>query len=195
MAACERLEIQYGLQPTNHGLQGGTHDRFDRARSGSEQQPFHSRFRDYLRQSYYLEIATEPEAETYNGLRNLSGSDVAHGPKRYSELLPGHARDRVEQRGTEQPDSVRRPRNGVGGVAATDRRLSGKPADIEAHAGVDSLIGYVAREVALAMREAGTWKELHAVLAEHGLQIKPHGAGLVIGDPGLNVVQGKRVRA
>ena len=56
---------------------------------------------------------------------------------------------------------------------------------MEAHAGVDSLIGYAAREVAPAMRRATSWQELHAALAEHGLQIKPRGAGLVIGDAGL----------
>lgn len=58
---------------------------------------------------------------------------------------------------------------------------------MEAHAGVDSLIGYAAREVAPAMRRATSWQELHAALAEHGLQIKPRGAGLVIGDAGLGL--------
>ncbi len=186
MEACERLEIQYGLQPTNHGLEGGTYDRLGRGRPGPEQ-PFDSRFREYLRKSYALAIAERPEAETYNGLRNLSGSSMAHGPQRYSELLPSHARDRVEQGRTAQPDSVRWKGNGPGGDAGEGRLIDGKAADMEAHAGVDSLIGYAAREVAPAMRRVTSWEELHSAIAEHGLEIKPRGAGMVIGDPDLNL--------
>jgi len=184
MEACERLEIKHGLQPTNHGLtEGKAYDRPDRIQLGAERK-HDSRFREFLRQSYHLALAERPEAETYNGLRNLSGSSVAHGPGRYSELLPRDARDRVEQGRTQQPDSVRRARNGAGRDGAG---IDGKAADMEAHAGVDSLIGYVAREVAPAMRRATNWQELHAALAEHGLQIKPRGAGFVIGDAGLRL--------
>ncbi|MDD3550653.1 MAG: relaxase/mobilization nuclease domain-containing protein [Methanothrix soehngenii] len=184
MEACERLEIKHGLQRTNHGLtEGKAYDRPDRIQLGPERQ-HDSRFREFLRQSYHLALAERPEAETYNGLRNLSGSGVAHGPGRYSELLPRHARDRMEQGRTQQPDSVRRARNGAGRDGAG---IDGKAADMEAHAGVDSLIGYAAREVAPAMRRATSWQELHAALAEHGLQIKPRGAGLVIGDAGLGL--------
>ena len=53
---------------------------------------------------------------------------------------------------------------------------------MEAHSGVRSLEGYVASEVGEAIQRATTWKEVHAALAAHGLQIKPRGAGLVIGD-------------
>lgn len=186
METCERLEIKYGLQRTNHGLtEGKAYDRPDRIQLGPEQQ-HDSRFREFLRQSYYLALAEQQEAETYNDLRNLSGSSVAHGPRRYSELLPGHARDCVEQGGTQQPDSMRRAGDGIGRDGAAGR-IDGKAADLEAHAGVDSLISYAAREVAPAMRKASNWQELHAALAEHGLQIKPRGAGLVIGDAGLGL--------
>lgn len=184
MEACERLEITHGLTRTNHGLtEGKAYERPDRIQLGPERE-HDTRFREYLRQSYYLKIAERPEAETYNGLRNLSGSSVAHGPRRYSELLPGHARDRVEQGRPQSPDGLRRAGNGVGGAGAG---LDGKAADMEAHAGIDSLIGYAAREVAPAMRKAANWQELHAALAEHGLQIKPRGAGFVIGDAELRL--------
>lgn len=185
MEACERLEIKYGLQRTNHGLQEVTHDR-ERIALGPERE-HDSRFRAFLRQSYFAAIAERPEAETYDGLRNLSGSSVARGPRRYSELLPRHARDRVEQGRAEQLDGVRRSRDGARRDGDPGTGISGKAADMEAHAGVESLIGYVAREVAPAMRQATDWQQLHAVLAEHGLRIKPRGAGLVIGDPGLNL--------
>lgn len=66
-------------------------------------------------------------------------------------------------------------------------KTRGSAQDIEAYTGVESLTGKVTREVAPAMRRAANWQELHAALAEHGLRIKPHGAGLVIGDDGLGL--------
>lgn len=66
--------------------------------------------------------------------------------------------------------------------ARSDRTGAGRAGDMEAHAGVESLAGHIARVVAPAMRAAMNWQELHAVLAEHGLQIKPRGAGFVVGD-------------
>lgn len=183
MEACERLEVKFGLEHDDHGLtEGKAYDRSDRIRIGPER-GHDSRFRDYLRKSYDLKIAERPEAKTYDDLRELPGSGVAHGPERYSVLLPGNARHRVDQSGTQHPDGVRRAGNG----ARRDGRIGGRAADMEAHAGVDSLVGYVAREVAPAMRRATTWKELHAAAGEHGLEIKPRGAGLVIGDAGLGL--------
>jgi hypothetical protein len=88
METCERLEIEYGLQPTNHGLHG------------------------------------------------------------------------------EQPKA----------------KIKDKQASAEAHSGVETLTGYVAREVSPALHKATSWQELHATLAEHGLEIKKRGAGLVIGN-------------
>lgn len=93
MAACERLEIEYGLQRTNHGL---------------------------------------------TGQRNQKEREQA--------------------------------------------RIPAKQAQAEAHSGIDTLIGHITREVAPAMHKAANWQELHAVLASHGLQTKPRGAGLVIGN-------------
>lgn len=114
MEACERLEIQYGLQRTNHGIGEQQNERPDRIRLGPGQQP--------------------------------------------------HERD-----------------------SRFRRRVGGRAADMEAHSAVESLTGYVAREVAPAMRKATSWQEVHTALAEHGLEIKLRGAGLVIGDPGLQL--------
>ncbi|HWK37926.1 MAG TPA: TraI/MobA(P) family conjugative relaxase [Hyphomicrobium sp.] len=66
-------------------------------------------------------------------------------------------------------------------------KTKGSAKDIEAHSGVESLIGKVTREVAPAMRMAANWQELHTALGEHGLEIKPRGAGLVIGEAGLGL--------
>ncbi len=61
----------------------------------------------------------------------------------------------------------------------------GKAADIEKHSGLETLTGYVAREVAPAIREAKSWQEVHEALSEHGLLMTERGAGLIIGDPEL----------
>lgn len=105
MEACERLELQYGLQRTNHGF----------GREGGSTVP--------ISQEVMGKCGTRPGTVT-----------------------------------------------------------GGKAADMEAHSGVRSLEGYVANEAGEAIQRATTWKEVHAALAAHGLQIKPRGAGLVIGD-------------
>jgi hypothetical protein len=64
-------------------------------------------------------------------------------------------------------------------------KIREKQAGAEAHSGVETLTGYVAREVSPALYKAKNWKELHAALAEHGLEIKKRGAGLVIGHTAL----------
>lgn len=246
MEACERLEIQHGLQRTNHGLvegkaQGGPH----RIRLAPEQQPHErdTRFRAYLRESYSLALAELPEAttrntpktlltqgehhdrrdsirlgrrehpserdpavrrriqESYNlalgeppeaktlhGLRNLSSCRLAHAGKGSPVLLPSDARHGVEQRGKELLDGLRRAGNGDRADAGgRSQRLGSRTADMEAHSAVESLTSYVAREVAPALRKATSWKEVHEALGAHGLEIKPRGAGLVIGDPGLQL--------
>lgn len=60
-------------------------------------------------------------------------------------------------------------------------KIRDKQATAEAHSGIESLTGYVSREVAPAIHKATNWQQLHAALAEHGLSIKKRGAGLVIG--------------
>ncbi len=194
MEACERLEIQYGLERTNHGLEKGiSHDRQrERRRNielGPEQRPDErdSRFRRYLCQSYNLQIGEPPEAQTLNGLRNLSGCHMARASERSPVLLPGHARTGVEQSGKESADSVRWTRNGNRTDANAAGGLTGRIRDIEAQSLQETLAGYVVREAVEPLRQADSWKKLHDTAAEHGLTIKLRGAGLVIGDEGLNL--------
>jgi hypothetical protein len=184
MEECDRLERKYKLKPTNHGLTGESkHERSHDIRLTQERRPEQrdSRSRQHLRESYDLSFGYEPEAESLNGVRNLSGCRMVRTAKGGSLLLPGNARNGLQQRGTERPDSVRRSGDGARGDAGERVDIPPKQAQAEAHSGVESLIGYVAREVAPAMRKAGNWQQLHAALASHGLEIKKRGAGLVIG--------------
>ncbi|MBT1009840.1 relaxase/mobilization nuclease domain-containing protein, partial [Salmonella enterica subsp. enterica serovar Typhimurium] len=62
-------------------------------------------------------------------------------------------------------------------------RIGAKVASVEAQSGIETLTGYAARELAPAMRQATSWQELHGAAAEHGLEVRQRGAGLVIGEP------------
>lgn len=72
--------------------------------------------------------------------------------------------------------------HGLTGEKTKKEKLAERQAQAEAHGGIETLSGYVARELAKPLREAASWEELHGVLSEHGLQIKKRGAGLVIGN-------------
>lgn len=193
MEACERLEIKYHLQRTNHGLsKDKSHERDDRTgkvRLEPTQQPGQrdSRFRQFLRKSHDLTLTEPPEAATLNGLRNLSSCYMARTAQGATVLLQDNARFGVESSGKEPVDSLRREGNGDRTVAGETRgrRLSSKAAEIEIQSGIETLAGYVARDVSPEIRKATNWIEVHQVLAEHGLQAKLHGAGLVIGDDSI----------
>lgn len=55
-----------------------------------------------------------------------------------------------------------------------------RAADMEQHAAVESLLGWIRRECAAQIREARTWAQLHQALDEHGLQLRVRGNGFVI---------------
>jgi len=59
---------------------------------------------------------------------------------------------------------------------------SSKASDMMTHAGISSLEQYVRQKVGDQLRAATSWNDIHATLGQHGLTIKPRGAGLVIGD-------------
>jgi hypothetical protein len=52
--------------------------------------------------------------------------------------------------------------------------------DMEHHAGVESLIGWIQRTCKEQLGAATSWMQLHATLAQHGLQLQARGNGLVI---------------
>lgn len=70
--------------------------------------------------------------------------------------------------------------NGMG----QGQRLN-RAGDLEAHQGEQSLLGWIQEQLGERLKQAslhGTdWQAIHGVLSEHNLEIKPRGAGLVIG--------------
>ncbi|EMU77277.1 relaxase/mobilization nuclease domain protein [Escherichia coli MP021017.9] len=151
MEACERLEVEHGLQRTFHGLEAKQrHQNRDielLPAKAPEQRD--SLFREHLRNAYDLSISKPPEAKTLNGLRKLSDP-------------------RLQRQSADKAEPV---------------RIGAKVASVEAQSGIETLIGYAARELAPAMRQATSWQELHDAAAEHGLEVRQRGAGLVIGEP------------
>ncbi|HBQ1252558.1 TPA: relaxase/mobilization nuclease domain-containing protein [Klebsiella pneumoniae] len=151
MVACERLEVEHGLQRTFHGLEAKQrHQNRDielLPAKAPEQRD--SLFREHLRNAYDLSISKPPEAKTLNGLRKLSDT-------------------RLQRQSADKAEPV---------------RIGAKVASVEAQSGIETLTGYAARELAPAMRQATSWQELHDAAAEHGLEVRQRGAGLVIGEP------------
>ena len=66
--------------------------------------------------------------------------------------------------------------------AVQKRGAENRAADMERHAGVESLIGWVQRECLDRLNSAASWAELHDTLHEHGLELQQRGNGIVIAD-------------
>ncbi|MFC4620740.1 TraI/MobA(P) family conjugative relaxase [Comamonas nitrativorans] len=68
------------------------------------------------------------------------------------------------------------------------RGAASRAADMERHAGVESLVGWIKRECLDDIKAAQSWTELHQVMRDNGLEITPRGNGLVIrADDGMMV--------
>ncbi len=52
--------------------------------------------------------------------------------------------------------------------------------DMEHHAGIESLLGWIQRGCKTQIQQAQSWEELHAILAMNGLHLHPRSNGLVI---------------
>ncbi|WMJ10091.1 TraI/MobA(P) family conjugative relaxase [Nitrosomonas sp. sh817] len=52
--------------------------------------------------------------------------------------------------------------------------------EIETRTGVESLLGWINREVLTEIKHADNWQDLHQVLKRHGLEIKERGNGFVL---------------
>lgn len=68
--------------------------------------------------------------------------------------------------------------NHVGSKTQSENRA----ADMEQHAGIESLLTWVRRECLPKMQAARSWEELHQSLSANGLEIRERGNGLVIVD-------------
>ncbi|WP_394065481.1 TraI/MobA(P) family conjugative relaxase [Alcaligenes sp. WGS1538] len=60
------------------------------------------------------------------------------------------------------------------------REAASRAADMERHAGVESLVGWIKRECLEEIKAAQSWGELHQVMRDNGLEMTPRGNGLVI---------------
>lgn len=197
MEACERLEQQYDLQRTNHGLQeavtrslnserSNTNEhRNDRDRYGEFDRDAKPVDDEHLRQPYAPILGGPQEAATLNSVRTLSSIDVVQFPRGIEVLLPRHGQDHVEQGRTQPADGVRWPGDGRSSAPGrTSQGVSGAAESMEKHSGLESFVGWTKREVLPSLVGVDSWEAIHAALGESGLTIKPHGAGLVIGELG-----------
>lgn len=57
----------------------------------------------------------------------------------------------------------------------------GRAGDMEQHAGVESLVGWIRRECLDEIKGAQSWQALHQVMRDNGLEMRARGNGLVIG--------------
>ncbi|AZR34859.1 TraI/MobA(P) family conjugative relaxase [Xanthomonas vasicola] len=66
----------------------------------------------------------------------------------------------------------------------TARKTAGenRAGDMERHAGVESLLGWIKRECSDQIKNAQSWAELHAVMQRNGLELRERGNGLVVTD-------------
>lgn len=56
----------------------------------------------------------------------------------------------------------------------------GRAADMEQHAGIESLVGWIKRECLDDIKSAQSWPELHQVMRENGLELRQRANGFVI---------------
>lgn len=59
-------------------------------------------------------------------------------------------------------------------------RAAGRATDMEQHAGVESLVGWIKRECLDDIRQAQSWETLHQVMSANGLTLRARGNGLVV---------------
>ena len=73
------------------------------------------------------------------------------------------------------------------------RGAESRAADMERHAGIESLLGWVRRECVSEMQAAQSWTELHQVMRENGLELRERANGLVIAAPDGTMVKASTV--
>jgi hypothetical protein len=56
----------------------------------------------------------------------------------------------------------------------------GRAADMECHAGIESLVGWIKRECLDDLKSAQTWKDLHQAMRDNGLELRVRANGFVI---------------
>jgi len=64
-------------------------------------------------------------------------------------------------------------------LAHDNHQRTNRHIDMEAKAGVESLLGWIRRECLDDIKNTNTWQDLHQILQNYGLEIKERGNGLV----------------
>jgi hypothetical protein len=206
MEACDALEIRYGLQRTDHGVERQQAASNEKEQS-HEQSPTVTQdstpvilpmFPAYV--SPTLQQLPESKRPKPSTVCEICPVDMAHRPTT-DVLLPGDASKNVDDGRANRDEGVRRPGHGRSGTTSQDgltehagQRARGRAGDMEAHDGRESLLGWIKRE-AIGAFNATDWQSLHAGLAKHGLSIKPRGAGFVVGTrDGVRAVKPSEIR-
>jgi hypothetical protein len=65
---------------------------------------------------------------------------------------------------------------------AQKRGAENRAQDMERHAGIESLLGWIKRECLGQIQDAQSWAELHQVLRDNGLEIRERANGLIVTD-------------
>jgi hypothetical protein len=76
---------------------------------------------------------------------------------------------------------------------AQKRGAENRAADMERHAGVESLLGWIQRGCLKEIQAAQSWVDLHAVMRDNGLELRARGNGLIIADQSGTVVKASSV--
>ncbi len=76
---------------------------------------------------------------------------------------------------------------------AQKRGAENRAADMERHAGVESLLGWIQRECLKEIQAAQSWADLHEVMRDNGLELRARGNGLIIADQSGTVVKASSV--
>ncbi|MER2516964.1 MAG: TraI/MobA(P) family conjugative relaxase [Candidatus Accumulibacter phosphatis] len=76
---------------------------------------------------------------------------------------------------------------------AQKRGAENRAADMERHAGVESLLGWIQRECLKEIQTAQSWADLHEVMRDNGLELRARGNGLIIADQSGTVVKASSV--
>jgi hypothetical protein len=76
---------------------------------------------------------------------------------------------------------------------AEKRGAENRADDMERHAGIESLLGWIRRECLEQIQGAQSWAELHQALRDNGLEIRERGNGLVIADAAGTMVKASSV--
>ncbi len=100
-------------------------------------------------------------------------------PTRYTILDPYYSHKVLGQlcEKLEQEYGLTRVNHKANKVGSENRAF-----DMEHHAGVESLLGWIKRDCLEQMQAATSWAEIHRALQENGLELKERGNGLVITD-------------